>query len=313
MTPPTRLAALPNPSLEPPITAGQLLKPLDFTSTQTIFLFPPMSSKLKGSSTRDPGPVDDAFYVAPTASRFWSAFNHAGTRLFVNVLRKLSANIEIPATVASNAMNVGIRATRYLFAQLDNSDPPEDILALVGLVHQLCDLVPDAPSEYLRIPSLSPPDRLLPENFQVPFWVAPTELELANAPTFPQSPRKTPARLSSIANQQDDDGEEEQDEEDDYGDFEMERPGKTPTPPPSPPKGKRTRPTTRSERKSAEYVEDSDDESVPASKVARSSRSGNAAQQSRQPRPAMNRDVAVVLKKPKDKNEGKPKGKNPIR
>ncbi|KAJ7205791.1 hypothetical protein GGX14DRAFT_568684 [Mycena pura] len=306
MTPPSRLAALPNPSLEPPLTAGHLLKPLDFTSTQTIFLFPPMSSKLKGSSTRDPGPVNDAFYVAPTASRFWSAFNHAGTRLFVNVLRKLSANVQVPATVATNAMNVGIRATRYLFAQLDNSDPPEDILALVGLVHQLCDLVPDAPSEYLRIPSLSAPDRLLPENFQVPFWAAPTELELANAPTFPQSPRKTPARLSSIAHQQDDDGEEEQDEGDGDGDVEMERSGKTPSPPPSPPKGKRTRPTTRSERKSTEYVEDSDNESVPASKVAKSSRSGNAASQSRQPRSAMNKDAAVILKKPKllDKDEG---------
>jgi len=111
MTPPSTLRALPNPSLGPPLTAGHLLKPLDFTSTQTIFLFPPMSSKLKGSSTRDPGPVDDAFYVAPTASRFWSAFNHAGTRLFVNVLRKLSANVQVPATVATNAMNVGIRAT----------------------------------------------------------------------------------------------------------------------------------------------------------------------------------------------------------
>ena len=111
MTPPSTLSAQPNPSLGPPLTAGHLLKPLDFTSTQTIFLFPPMSSKLKGSSTRDPGPVDDAFYVAPTASRFWSAFNHAGTRLFVNVLRKLSANVQVPATVASNAMNVGIRAT----------------------------------------------------------------------------------------------------------------------------------------------------------------------------------------------------------
>ena len=177
-------------------------------------------------------------------------------------------------------------------------------MALVGLVHQLCDLVPDAPSEYLRIPSLSAPvrslihfgsftqltqfqDRLLPENFQVPFWAAPTELELANAPTFPQSPRKTPARLSSIAHQQDDDGEEEQDEGDGDGDVEMERSGKTPSPPyvsfhslssfrpyssphrPSPPKGKRTRPTTRSERKSTEYVEDSDNESVPASKVSR--------------------------------------------
>ena len=137
---------------------------------------------------------------------------------------------------------------RYLFAQLSGTEPPEDILALVGLVHQLCDLVPDAPSEFLRIPALSTPvrflihfgsfaqltqfqDRLLPENFRVPFWAAPTELELANAPTFPQSPRKTPARLSSIAHQQDDDGEEEQDEEDGDGDFEMERPGRTPTPP----------------------------------------------------------------------------------
>ncbi|KAJ7211673.1 hypothetical protein GGX14DRAFT_393992 [Mycena pura] len=261
------------------------------------------------------------------ASRFWSAFNHSGTRLFVNVLRKLSANVDIPANVASNAMNVGIRATRYLFAQLSDTEPPEDILALVGLVHQLCELVPmllpsTCASQRSRLryapfihfglfaPLTRIQDRLLPENFQVPFWAAPTELELANAPTFPQSPRKTPARLSSIANQQDDDGEEEQDEEDDDGDFEMERPGKTPTPPPSPPKGKRTRPTTRSERKSAEYVEDSDDESVPASKIAKSSRSGNAAQQSRQPRSVMNREAAVVLKKPKDKNEGKPKGRN---
>jgi hypothetical protein len=177
MTPPSTLSAQPSPSLEPPLTAGHLLKPLDFSSTQTLFLFPTMSSKMKGSSIRDPDPVDDAFYVAPTASRFWSAFNHSGTRLFVNVLRKLSANVDIPANVASNAMNVGIRATvriflcsfhprlltssfqRYLFAQLSDTEPPEDILALVGLVHQLCELVPDAPSEYLRIPALSPPVR----------------------------------------------------------------------------------------------------------------------------------------------------------
>ena len=111
MTPPSTLRAQPSSSLGPPLTAGLLLKPLDFTSTPTIFLFPPMSSKLKGSSTRDPDPIDDAFYVAPTASHFWSAFNHSGTRLFVNVLRKLSANVEIPANVAANAMNVGIRAT----------------------------------------------------------------------------------------------------------------------------------------------------------------------------------------------------------
>ena len=102
MTPPTRLAALPNPSLGPPITAGQLLKPVDFTSTQTIFLFPPMSSKLKGSTSRAPDPIDDAFYVTPTPSKFWAAFNHSGSRLFVNVLRKLSANVQIPATVATN-------------------------------------------------------------------------------------------------------------------------------------------------------------------------------------------------------------------
>jgi hypothetical protein len=111
MTPPARLAALPSPSLEPPITAGQLLKPLDFASTQTIFLFPPMSSKMKGSSTRDPDPIDDTFYVAPAPSQFWAAFNHTGSRLFVNVLRRLSANVQVPATVATNAMNVGIRAT----------------------------------------------------------------------------------------------------------------------------------------------------------------------------------------------------------
>jgi len=111
---------------------------------------------------------------------------------------------------------------------------------------------------------------------------------IANAPVFPQSFPKTPARLSSIARQPDEDVEEEQDGDDGDGDVEMERPGRTPTPPyvslafvcllfrshssshrPSPPKGKRTRPTTRSERKSAEYVEDSDNESVPASKVSR--------------------------------------------
>ncbi|KAJ7193884.1 hypothetical protein GGX14DRAFT_576953 [Mycena pura] len=182
MTPPSTLSAQPSPSLEPPLTAGHLLKPLDFSSTQTLFLFPTMSSKMKGSSIRDPDPVDDAFYVAPTASRFWSAFNHSGTRLFVNVLRKLSANVDIPANVASNAMNVGIRATRYLFAQLSDTEPPEDILALVGLVHQLCELVPDAPSEYLRIPALSPPDRLLPENFQRPPATPASKKPLSKAP-----------------------------------------------------------------------------------------------------------------------------------
>ncbi|KAJ7215862.1 hypothetical protein GGX14DRAFT_562321 [Mycena pura] len=265
MTPPSTLNALPKLSLEPPLTAGHLLKPLDFTSTHTIFLFPPMSSsKMKGSTSRAPDPIDDAFYVTPTPSKFWAALNHSGSRLFVNVLRKLSANVQIPATVATNAMNIGIRATRYLFAQLhDNNDPPEDILALVGLVYQLSGLVPAPLAEYSQIPTLSTPERLLPENFQVPFWTAPTELELANAPVFPQSFPKTPARLSSIARQPDEDVEEEQDGDDGDGDVEMERPGRTPTPPPSPPKGKRTRPTTRSERKSAEYVEDSDNESVP--------------------------------------------------
>ena len=112
MTPPSTLRAQPSPFLGPPLTAGHLLKPLDFTSTQTIFLFPPMSSsKLKGSSSHAPDSIDDAFYVAPKPSRFWAALNHSGTRLFVNVLRRLSANVEIPANVASNAMNVGIRAT----------------------------------------------------------------------------------------------------------------------------------------------------------------------------------------------------------
>ncbi|KAJ7184042.1 hypothetical protein GGX14DRAFT_581273 [Mycena pura] len=248
MTPPSTLSAQPSPSLEPPLTAGHLLKPLDFSSTQTLFLFPTMSSKMKGSSIRDPDPVDDAFYVAPTASRFWSAFNHSGTRLFVNVLRKLSANVDIPANVASNAMNVGIRATRYLFAQLSDTEPPEDILALVGLVHQLCELVPDAPSEYLRIPALSPPVRpfyslrLICSVNSNPGSPAPRELSspllggthrigTRKRAYLPSVTSQDPGPTSSIANQQDDDGEEEQDEEDDDGDFEMERPGKTPTPP----------------------------------------------------------------------------------
>ncbi|KAJ7184051.1 hypothetical protein GGX14DRAFT_409346 [Mycena pura] len=273
MTLPVSLAALPNPSLEPPITAGQLLKPLDFTSTQTIFLFPPMSSKLKGSTSRAPNPIDDAFYVTPTPSQFWAAFNTPALAFSSIGISSLSCTI----------------TTR-----------PGDILALVGLVYQLSGLVPAPLAEYSQIPTLSTP------NFQVPSWTAPTELELANAPVFPQSFPKTPARLSSIARQPDEDGEEEQDGDDGDGDVEMERPGRTPTPPPSPSKGKRSRPTTRSERKSTEYVEDSDNESVSASKVAKSSRSGNAASQSRQPRSAMNRDAAVVLKKPRllDKDEG---------
>lgn len=132
-------------------------------------------------------------------------------------------------------------------------------------------------------------DRLLPENFEIPAWKPPTELDLANAPSFPQqfhkTPKKSPAPLSTIAQQLDDHGSSDSEEEDEgEGETELLRPA-TPAPPyvsfllihppwliryRSPPpkaKGKRTRSTTKSALKSTEYVNDSDNESVPASKV----------------------------------------------
>jgi hypothetical protein len=109
MTPSLALAAQPSPFLGPPLTAGQLYKPLDFTSTKTIFLFPPMSSsKLKASTTLD-DELDADFYVAPSPSQYWAAFNHFGSRLFVNALRRLASNTPISKQVATNAMGVGIR------------------------------------------------------------------------------------------------------------------------------------------------------------------------------------------------------------
>jgi hypothetical protein len=69
----------------------------------------------------------------------------------------------------------------------------------------------------------------LPPNFEVPAWAPPSELDLADAPVFSPHPKKRPATLSNIAQQPEGDDEEEQDDEDD--DFDMGRPGKTPTPP----------------------------------------------------------------------------------
>jgi hypothetical protein len=54
-------------------------------------------------------------------------------------------------------------------------------------------------------------------------------LDLADAPIFSPHPQKRPATLSNIAQQPEGDDEEEQDDED--GDFDLERPGRTPTPP----------------------------------------------------------------------------------
>ncbi|KAJ7186272.1 hypothetical protein GGX14DRAFT_581171 [Mycena pura] len=291
MTPPSTLNALPKPSLEPLLTAGHLLKPLDFTSTHTIFLFPPMSSSKMKAATIVEDDLDTDFYVAPVPSRYWSAFNHSASRLFINVLRRLSSNTQVSETVATNALSVGMRSIRYLFDQLRDQQPPEDILALVGLIHQLVSLVSQPLPELHFIPNLAVPDRLLPENFEVPSWKSPSEMALAEAPVL-LPPKKRPSMLSNIAQQPD--GDDDDGDGDDDEDEEIERAARTPSPPPGPPKGKRTRSITRSERKSAEYIDDSDAESIPAAKT-----------------PA--KDSTVVLKNPKDKNDGKPKGKNLIR
>ncbi|KAJ7199034.1 hypothetical protein GGX14DRAFT_401664 [Mycena pura] len=237
MTPPSALQTLPKPSLQPPLTAGHLLKPLDFTSTSTIFLFPPMSSSKMKAATIVEDDLDTDFYVAPVPSRYWSAFNHSASRLFINVLRRLSSNTQVSETVATNALSVGMHSIRYLFDQLHDQQPPEDILALVGLIHQLVSLVSQPLPELHFIPNLAVPDRLLPENFEVPSWKPPSEMALAEAPQ---------------PDGDDDDGDGDDDE-----DEEIERAARTPTPPPGPPKGKRTRSVTKSERKSAEYVDDS--------------------------------------------------------
>ncbi|KAJ7193165.1 hypothetical protein GGX14DRAFT_577522 [Mycena pura] len=307
MTPPSTLNALPKLSLEPPLTAGHLLKPLDFTSTHTIFLFPPMSSSKMKAATIVENDLDTDFYVAPVPSRYWSAFNHSASRLFINVLRRLSSNTQVSETVATNAMSVGMRSIRYLFDQLRDQQPPEDILALVGLIHQLVSLVSQPLPELHFIPNLAVPDRLLPENFEVPSWKPPSEMALAEAPVL-LPPKKRPSTLSNIAQQPD--GDDDDGDGDDDEDEEIERAARTPSPPPGPPKGKRTRSVTRSERKSAEYIDDSDAKSIPAAKALKTKRASNAATQSHQT-PA--KDSTVVLKNPKDKNDGKPKGKNLIR
>jgi hypothetical protein len=77
-------------------------------------------------------------------------------------------------------------------------------------------------------------DRLLPENFVVPAWKPPSELDLANAPAFSQKPHKTPkkspAPLSTIDQQPDDNGSTDSEEDDDAeGEPELLRPA-TPTP-----------------------------------------------------------------------------------
>jgi hypothetical protein len=118
MTPPSTLNALPKPSLEPPLTAGHLLKPLDFTSTHTIFLFPPMSSSKMKAATIVEDDLDTDFYVAPVPSRYWSAFNHSASRLFINVLRRLSSNTQVSETVATNALSVGMRSIVHVLSTL---------------------------------------------------------------------------------------------------------------------------------------------------------------------------------------------------
>ena len=68
MTPPSTLTAHPNPFQQPPLTAGHLLKPLDFTSTKTLFLFPLMPpAKVSISTTADDGDEPDStFYLDPS-------------------------------------------------------------------------------------------------------------------------------------------------------------------------------------------------------------------------------------------------------
>lgn len=75
----------------------------------------------------------------------------------------------------------------------------------------------------------------MPENFEIPVWKPPAELELASAPSFPQkfpkTPKKSPAPLSTIAQQPDDNSGTDSDEDDDAeGEPELQRPA-TPTPP----------------------------------------------------------------------------------
>jgi hypothetical protein len=120
MTPPSTLNAQPSPFQKPPITAGYLYKPLDFTSTKTFFLFPPMPpAKFATSTAADDDEPDSTFYVNPSPSHYWAVFNHSGSRLFTNVLRRLASNTKISATVATNAMSVGIRSiVRALYSHV---------------------------------------------------------------------------------------------------------------------------------------------------------------------------------------------------
>ena len=76
----------------------------------------------------------------------------------------------------------------------------------------------------------------MPENFEIPAWNPPAELDLANAPAFPQkfnkTPKKPPVPLSTIAQQPDNgDSTDNGEEEDEEGEAELQRPARTPTPP----------------------------------------------------------------------------------
>ena len=110
---PPRSPTVPLPFHSLPLSSDQLYKPLDFVSPSSLFLFPPTMASTRKTKTVASAPmdidIDTRFYVLPSPSAFWSAFNHAGCRLFINVLRSLSANETIPGNIASNAMNIGIR------------------------------------------------------------------------------------------------------------------------------------------------------------------------------------------------------------
>lgn len=120
MTPSSSVQNRTAPFQGEPLTAAAIYKPLDFTSTQTLFLFPPMSTPSKAKSKAPAAAntaLDPEFYVAPTASSFWSAFNHTGSRFFVNALKRLASNTVVPVSVATSAMSFGIRhVVRIYFA-----------------------------------------------------------------------------------------------------------------------------------------------------------------------------------------------------
>jgi hypothetical protein len=89
---------------------------------------PPPKSKAPANDA-----IDTDFYVEPTPSRYWSAFNYAGCRLFINALRRLSANGLVTGQVAFNAMAGGIRSIVRIPSVRLYSTPTDALLLALSL------------------------------------------------------------------------------------------------------------------------------------------------------------------------------------